>query len=1040
MPAVPKVRGKFAETLHPSRFGVYCSLAWARKRAKHPQGPMGAENAHSAKQGIFFSPFHLDLRAGRLTRGGAAIALRPKTWAVLVHLAERPGALVSRDELLDAVWPGVAVTPDTLTKSIGELRVALGDTAKVPRFIETVHRRGFRFIATTGEEPLVDPAAPRAATERTAFRPFVGRDAELRRLEDRLAMARAGKRRIVFLTGPAGIGKSALLEAFLESPSRHESDLWVGRGTCVEQHGSREAYLPAFEAIERLARRPDGGRLVKLLERKAPTWLAQMPWLIDDGAKGAALARSQQAARAERMLREVAVLIEALTSDLTLVLVLEDLHWSDPSTVDLLAFLAQRREPARLLVIATYRPADAAVREHVLPRVVRAMELRRQCEEIPLHDLERDAVRRYVEARFPGAPFAASLAEAVHRHTDGHPLFTVAAVEHLVSRGLVLETAPGWALAVPAEKLTIEIPDDVRRMIETQIEGLLPAERDLLEAASAAGLELAPQAVAAALGCETTEAETRCEALARTHRFLRTAGRTEWPDGSHARRYAFGHELYRQALYEGVPDARRQRLHQRIGEALEAAAGARAAEHAPELAAHFEKSRDLRRAVRYLAAAAARARQRFVNREVLGYIEPALALAERLPDEHDRARREIELRMILGPVLNDLEGYASEALRRNYERADLLAGEFATPAEQFEIVYALCYFRAVRGDAEADATATRLADLAERVGGAEARLRADTVRLEIDVVSGRFDAARKRMEERVEPNAASGVDPRCDFGSTPLIDAQGHYALALWFLGHREGANSKMRANLAAARLSGSLVTLAGALCLGGILEIFCGNPAEALALSEEVARLADEHGFRFWGALAAAVKGRATVLGGDARTGLAEIQRARGLHSGTGARIFSSHILAFLADAYRRLGAFDESLAAVDEGLAVAESTLDRTFLPELWRLKGELLLAGLESAGSRRSRKQDSRRTEAEGCLGRALELARRSEAKSLELRAANSLARALRQRGEHAEAHALLAPVCRWFGKVSVFNDLAEARALLAEGGRAPRRPVA
>ena len=304
--------------------------------------------------------------------------MRPKTWAVLLYLVERPGALVTKEELLDAVWRDVAVTPDTLTKSIGELRVALGDELKRPRFIETVHRRGFRFIGKMGEE------AASGATGTSADRVFVGRAAELQQLAELYAKACAGERQIVFLEGPAGIGKTALVDAFLDSPPIAGSlaPPWIGRGACIEQHGTHEAYLPVLQALDQLAQRPDADRLVALLRRAAPTWLAQLPWLIGDDAE--ALRQTLQAARPERMLREFAVLTEALTAELTLVLVLDDLHWSDQSTVDLLALLAQRREPARLMVIGTYRPADLTVQDHTLSPVIHTLRRHRQCVDLAL--------------------------------------------------------------------------------------------------------------------------------------------------------------------------------------------------------------------------------------------------------------------------------------------------------------------------------------------------------------------------------------------------------------------------------------------------------------------------------------------------------------------------------------------------------------------------------------------------------------------------------------------------------------------------------
>jgi len=368
--------------------------------------------ASQASDSIAFLSFRLDPRAGRLTRSGKAIPLRPKTWAVLLYLAERPGALVTQEELLDACWSGIAITPDTLRKSIGELRVALGDDSKQPRVIETVHRRGFRFIAATDGQPAASATDdPQWETRESLgkLHPFVGRAAEMQHLTTLFGRACDRERQVAFVTGSAGLGKTTLVDAFLESPVIRGAALpvWIARGSCVEHLGMHEAYMPVLDALERLSRRPDSERFLALLRRTAPSWFAQMPWLGDE-AQGPQ--PPLPAGRPERMLREFGVLVELLTSDRILVLVLEDLHWSDASTVDLISVLAERREPARLLVMGTYRPAEVAVHEHPLSQIVRTLQLHRRCTGLPVHELTCEDLRRYLGERFPGAGFPTALA------------------------------------------------------------------------------------------------------------------------------------------------------------------------------------------------------------------------------------------------------------------------------------------------------------------------------------------------------------------------------------------------------------------------------------------------------------------------------------------------------------------------------------------------------------------------------------------------------------------------------------------------------
>lgn len=214
---------------------------------------------------IEFGSFRIDLGSGLLLRDGEPILLRPKTWGVLLHLAQRPGQLISKQELLDAVWGHVAVGEAVLSKSIGELRVALGDSFKKARLVETVHRRGFRFIAPVRDRSIENsgsapngpwqPARVAATDDRPPGideppRPFIGRAEELRRLETLLASVRGGQREIVFVTGEAGIGKTALVEAFLDLPAVRQgpTPIRVARGFCLEQHGPPEPYMPVLNA------------------------------------------------------------------------------------------------------------------------------------------------------------------------------------------------------------------------------------------------------------------------------------------------------------------------------------------------------------------------------------------------------------------------------------------------------------------------------------------------------------------------------------------------------------------------------------------------------------------------------------------------------------------------------------------------------------------------------------------------------------------------------------------------------------------------
>jgi DNA-binding winged helix-turn-helix (wHTH) protein len=238
-----------------------------------------------ASHGFVFDEFQLDLHDERLWHGQEVLHLHPKTFAVLCCLVTQAGQLVTKDDLLAAVWPETVVSESVLTVAVRQLRRVLGDRTRTPRFIETVHGRGYRFIA-----PLNAPAspggpeamgAPRFSPPPLFRRPphFVGRDAALAQLAQWWSTARQGTRQVGVIAGEPGIGKTALVDTFVAQVAATE-DVWVGHGQCLDHYGAGEAYLPLLEALGRLGRGPEGERLVAVLRQYAPSWLVQMPGLV----------------------------------------------------------------------------------------------------------------------------------------------------------------------------------------------------------------------------------------------------------------------------------------------------------------------------------------------------------------------------------------------------------------------------------------------------------------------------------------------------------------------------------------------------------------------------------------------------------------------------------------------------------------------------------------------------------------------------------------------------------------------------------------
>ncbi|MBZ5600810.1 MAG: AAA family ATPase [Acidobacteriia bacterium] len=574
----------------------------------------------------FFAPYRLDPANQCLWRGDSRISMPPKVFDVLRFLVENAGRLVTQQELLEAVWPETFVQPEILRKYILEIRKALGDPPDHPVFIETLPKRGYRFIAPVNNEV----AAAEPAVQELPGR-FVGRDAPLAELKHRLDAAVGGARQLVFVTGEGGIGKTTLLDAF-EHDSAHVAGLRIARGQCVEGFGGKESYYPVLEAFGQWISGPGGDAVVRVLAEHAPTWLVQFPSAIR-AEQRASLQQEILGATRERMLREVCQALERLSAAQPVVLILEDLQWVDDSTLDLISAIARRRTPARLMLVGTYRPVDVILSASPLKQMKQDLLVHRLCHEISVEPLTEPQVERYLAAEFPESDLPRSLAATVHRRSEGNPMFMVAIVDEMRQKGLLAEQDGRWVLTVPADRLAPGIPQTLQQLLEIEIERLGPEERGLLGAASVAGQKFSAWAAAAMLERGVAEIEDVSENLAARHAILKRAGTQEQADGSESPQYEFKHALYREVLYAQLPASQRRRLHARLAEAMESLSASAEQALASELALHFEEARSYSRAVRYLILTAANARRRYAHDDSIRLLRHALDLLAHVPAE-----------------------------------------------------------------------------------------------------------------------------------------------------------------------------------------------------------------------------------------------------------------------------------------------------------------------------------------------------------------------------------------------------------------------
>lgn len=961
----------------------------------------------------------IDLAAGRLSIDDRPVELRPKTWEVLRYLVERAGQLVGKDELFDAIWADTAVSESTLSKSIGELRSALDDSSADPRFLETVSRRGFRWIgrarvvggsldqhdATTGAT-AGSTGAPGAAGPDDGDSEVIARERELAKMEAALARARAGRRQVLFVTGEAGAGKTTLVDRFLERLARGDDaePVLVAHGQCIETSGQHEPYLPVFDAIDRLARdRSSGPVVVDALRRCAPTWVAQMPSL----AVASASAPAAGDAAPGRMLRELTSAVDEVASQRTLVVVLEDAHWADLATTDACSALARQRDGAHLLILVTMRTAEAVVLEHPVVSLCRDLVARRAAEEIALASFGGDDLTRYLAARCPGLDERGEIAGWLLQQTAGNPLFVRLVLDEWVARGIVTAGPDGrWSLAGDVDEARRTVPDSLRALLERQVEQLPADERGVLEAASVHLGEFHAASLAAAIGRDPEEVEDACLRIVRRGQLLRSCGRVVTPDGLFTEQFAFLHATVQHVIADDLPSTRRRRLHLAAAEQLEREYAGRTRAVSAQLAVHYEAAGDVARAVRHLRDSAKAAMRRDSPRDAIVTLERALGLIDQTPSFADRDGERILALSALGHAHQLVYGFVAPKVEELWSRT----GELAASREDARgqviahaggIMVSCVSARYADGEA-AIRKALPMLSLVEEEGSRQALLfSAATVRYRIAALQ---DAA-SMFEAALALKDASDTMP----GADVVAVLQSQYAPVLVLQGRFDEARRMVAESLARARAhSHYSVCVASAIAAWALALMH--DYGAAAPIATRALEIAEADGYRTWSTRPLFLLGMSAIREGRVEQGSAQVRAALEGRVSDGQVVDQSSLLCLYAEGLMDAGrdGADDVLRQASEFVAASGELYCES---EIYRLK----------AKSRRLAGGHASEVEAE--LRRAVELAALRGLNWHGVLASSDLAALLVEQGRAGEALAVLEPAC---AAVTGGEDLAGMRA--------------
>ena len=953
---------------------------------------------------VRFDRFELDEANATLLREGKPIALAPTPFAVLCALARKPAALLTKNSLLDQVWGHQFVSDSVLKTTISDLRAVLEDDARQSRFIETVSRRGYRFIAATTAIPDASPVrANNLARRSPEGHPFVGRADSLLRLRNAWDAACSGKRSIVWVTGEPGIGKTTLIEHFVGGLV----DALCARGQCVEHYGTGEPYLPVLEALAELCRIDSA--MPGLLRAVAPTWLLRLPWLSTSEERDA-LRREVAGVGPERMLREMGELLDRYTERQPLLLVTEDLHWSDRATIQLIDYIARRRGSARFMWLASFRLAEIVALEHPLNSLRHELRLHGLCDEIQLDSFSEMEVGEYVAGRSPTLAGDEAFLHTLHERTDGVPLF----VASVMGDVLVRAARRGRDETVGAELANVAVPENLAGIIDHYIAKLSSDHRLLLAAAAACGIEFRVSTLSLVLERDAAWVGETCEAITREQLWL-IAARAGQESSLAEQHYAFRHALFRQVLYERTAPSGRSQLHRKIGAALERQRTEGVPVAAAELAMHFERGREVLAALRCYAQAAEAALLHLSPDQCMSLTEHGLTLLEQAPQGPERDSVEIALATLRGVSATQVLGVGSET-KSSFQRAYSMLRDAPLHSMHRRLLHDFGLVLCLRADyAEALDVAKRAEALASATDDPILVLAACLVHGEVHQLQGQSRAARTWIDRGLACAESLSVAPAGTFVADPQVTLLGLLAIQLVHAGLVQQARDTLQRAHARAHALAEPMARMIAIWFNALLEVRLGSAERVAALAEEMHALVEEfalahgrNGYRWF-------RGWADARMGKPLEGYRQIREAYADNARLGMLSGASETIGYGAEALLLGGDLQAAQEQLQQALHLANTLGERVYLPQLF----------ITEAGIARARGENEA---AIASLRRAIAEARAQESPWLELLALTELGVG---RGASSDDRRTLATLVRQLPEAADTTLLSNARALVKSG---------
>jgi DNA-binding SARP family transcriptional activator/predicted ATPase len=891
---------------------------------------------------------------------------------------------------------------------------------------------------------------------------FVAREEEFIRLERFLEDALGGHGKVVFITGDAGSGKTALIQEFAHRAQTTNPDLLVTFGDCNALSGIGDPYLPFREALGVLCGNVEAAYASGLLTREQVQRLwANLPLTIQSMAKdgpdllnsftsGSDLLAQGKAYNPHSLgwLRPFEELVErkpirlaesgpeqadffnqytrvlqGIASRRPLLLLLDDLQWADLGSLSLLFHLGRRVDESRILILGAYRPMELSAtsdgESHPLLKV--AAEFKRNFGDIQidLEAIDHEQGRRFVDEFLDTEPnrLGENFREALYHRTGGHPLFTIELLRAMEVRGDIVRNQEGQWGEGPSLDWD-RLPAKVEGVVEERVNKLDDSLQKLLTVASVEGAEFTAEVLAGVLGLDRKiVVNDLSQELDKRHRLVLAQGVRRLGE-ERVSIYRFRHTLFETHLYNQLDPVERTNLHEEVGSLLEDLYGEAAEEVSFALARHFDEAGIPDKAVAYYEKAGNRAKQLSANEDAISHLTRAIELVQTSPDSPERAQRELGLQISLGAPLITARGYGASEVNATFTRARELSIMVLDPPQLFPLIYGLRSFYLMRADHEtARGIAEQLIAIAEQEGDSSFFLQAHEALGSTLFYLGKFTQAKEHLERGIELYDAKQHQAHAYlYGQDPGVACKSYLGLSLWNLGYPDRALSRIEDAIDLGREQEHPFSLALALDFAASLHVLRREGKAAKGFADEAIEISEQHNFPMWLAMGKILAGWAQADQVDLSSGIEMMQEGLDAWQRTGATLGQPNFFALLADALGRADRVEEAQQVVAQALQAVQNTEERVNEAELFRLHGELL------------QKQGSTAVEVEKALQRALHIAGQQKAKSVELQVGICLGKQWVEQGKPEKARALLDDLCGWFSEGLESLDMTAARGIM------------